>query len=436
MHPHAYICAYLFVLGAAPQARLVLSGVPIYLLDVVLIALLVVFCIQCMRGTYALHHTSTGVFVTLFLVFLIPGFIRLALEASSFPLEVTYIAGKTFLHTAVFFVVVSTVTTRRRLWWALGFLAAGAVVASAWAILESAAFVTTAGAALKETAGSLFSIQPNLISPVDGIYRGTAGFFGPNMLGGFLALFVPIALFAAASVQRPIARIALIAVTGISALALIATFSRSAWLGAALGIGVVGIGCLRLTQWRRFALPVISVVFIAALFALIAVPGLTDAIAKRGAGFTHPLEAKNVQLRIQSHQRFFTDIVDNPSVLLTGVNIRRRDIIERGGDLGEGQNFVFVSNSWLLPLARGGIGAFLAYAAIYFSALVCVWRHIRSASREREILLTAGFGAALVSAAVVHMLDNYFGEQLYLQGYYLSVIALAICLSRTADVFS
>lgn len=429
--PCTYVCLYLFVLAAVPQARFVLGGlgVPIYVIDICLLAVYAVFGIQLLRGTSSLRRTRVSIFVVLFIVAMIPGFLRLALEASGYPLEVAYIAGKTLLHTLIFFVITSVVTTRRRLYSALGALATGLVLTSVWGLFESAAFLTDAGKALKQFAGALFDIRPNLITPVKGIRRAAAGFFGPNMLGGFLAMLMPPALFITGAARTMRWRLILGGITACSVFALVATFSRSAWIGAAVGITVGASVCMAIPRWRRF----IGVVGVGALLLLVCalafIPALRGVLNERGAGLVQPWEARNVQLRLESHQRFFRDLAGDPTVLITGVNIRRRDIIERGGDLGKGQNFAFVSNSWLLPLGHAGIGGWLAYIAIYLSVLSVVWYGIRRSASEADTIILSGFGAGLVSVGIVHMLDNYFLEQLFMLGAYLSFIALAVSAS-------
>lgn len=101
-----------------------------------------------------------------------------------------------------------------------------------------------------------------------------AGIFSnPNLLGGFLALILPLALFSGLGAEGP-RRVAGFALTALLAAGLGATYSRSSWLAALVGAAVLGL--LLRPERRRQLGPRLAV---AALAALLAAPGAVDRAA-------------------------------------------------------------------------------------------------------------------------------------------------------------
>ncbi|MCV0403158.1 MAG: O-antigen ligase family protein [Chloroflexi bacterium] len=102
---------------------------------------------------------------------------------------------------------------------------------------QSHAVLSVAAVILLVCLASLVGIAQFVLDPDLRGFRRVGSFLGnPNMLGLVIALSLPFPLFAAAHLARRWMRIAAAAVTVVLMIGLVLTYSRGAWLAAAIGI--------------------------------------------------------------------------------------------------------------------------------------------------------------------------------------------------------
>jgi len=101
------------------------------------------------------------------------------------------------------------------------------------------------------------TIEPGAILPA----FGSLG--NPNVLGGFLALVITVSVGELLMAGSTASRIVLLNVLVISGLALLLSFSRSSWLGAAVGTAVVVISQRRRLPRLRLVAPIFAVLVLA-----------------------------------------------------------------------------------------------------------------------------------------------------------------------------
>lgn len=138
-------------------------------------------------------------------------------------------------------------------------LLASAYVISALAILVSLLGSVLAGGHLGETAFSF-----------GGLIRAQGTLANPNLLGAFLAMLLPPAAEEAFRAQSPGNRLIAINLFLVMGLALLLTFSRGAWVGAAVGLGVVIATQLR--KQRLWAVGIAAIVLLSLGLANVRLP--------------------------------------------------------------------------------------------------------------------------------------------------------------------
>jgi O-antigen ligase len=120
----------------------------------------------------------------------------------------------------------------------------GGFLVAALAIVQSLVESALIGGATEETARTF-----------GGWLRATSTFGNAATLGAFLAMLTPLALHELLSARSAANRVLAANACAVLGLALVLTFSRAAWLGAALGAVVVGAGPLvRLARRRPLVL--------------------------------------------------------------------------------------------------------------------------------------------------------------------------------------
>ena len=96
-----------------------------------------------------------------------------------------------------------------------------------------------------------------------GVLRGYGTFGNPNALGAFLAMLLPVAVWEFLAARSASARWLSANVTLVLALGLLVTFSRSAWLGAGIGVvTVLFVAAPPRVRWATLVLPIVALVVI------------------------------------------------------------------------------------------------------------------------------------------------------------------------------
>jgi len=133
-----------------------------------------------------------------------------------------------------------------------------------------------------------------------GLARAAGPLGNPNTLGALLALSIPLAIAALIASTDGATRVAMGNVVVVLVLALALTFSRSAWIGALVGVAVVVAPVLRAAPRRTVGVAVAAALGLAALVGL---AGLTEvpiatAVTSRATALADPAGSFGTRLRI------------------------------------------------------------------------------------------------------------------------------------------
>jgi O-antigen ligase len=226
----------------------------------------------------------------------------------------------------------------------------------------------------------------------------------PNVLGGYLSMGFLICLGAACAMPRQIRRW-LWGTLVIGGLGLFFTFSRSAWLGTAAGLGyMLAIARpWRDLDWRsrrvRRTIAIGGILLVVSSVGAVAVYG--DLLVTRFFRLSNPLEATSIQERIVDIRQAWSLIDDVPykgtgsgyyiAALWAGVGQERPP------------GFRKVHNTPLLAAAELGIGG-----ALLWLGMLCappVFLACRPDGTDARCGL--GWAGAFVSAFVLGLFDSY-----------------------------
>ncbi len=242
------------------------------------------------------------------------------------------------------------------------------------------------------------------------VLRATGTSIDPNVLGGLLMLAGALML-GQALVPRPVVpRWTLLPAGVVVAAAMIATDSRSSWVGLAAAWAF-----LALFRERRLALLAVPVGA-----ALLVLPIGRVMLERLVSGFA--AQDRAAALRLDEYRQA-VDLISSYPILGVGF-----------GGAPEAGTFVGVSNIYLLVGEQTGLlglGLFLAAVA---TPLVGALRTMSAVDRAAEDRLSATLGAAFVAALVAGLFDHYFMNPRFphmvaLFWVYAGLLAAASCLA-------
>lgn len=244
--------------------------------------------------------------------------------------------------------------------------------------------------------------------------RATGTLSDPNLFAGYLVLVAALSIAAALALGRrwsvPVAGL----VTLIFGMALVATLSRSGWLGFAVALIALAI----LLPHRRRQIALIGLAAVAVMLVI----GLAGPVAGRlgSAEGGSPLDTFNARVPIWSaaiamfiQHPVFGIGVDNFGYLIDSYN----------SDLGVNQAHDLFLN---IAAERGilGVAAFLFVVAMVFQALRSAWRRAPSLSNR---VLTAGIIAALLGFFAHSLFDvSYYDYKILLMFWLVVGIAATL----------
>jgi len=215
--------------------------------------------------------------------------------------------------------------------------------------------------------------------------RATGTGVDPNAFAGFLMLVLVLAVGQAVASRPLVARKLSIVTVPIVGLALLLTQSRAAWLGAA-----VGIGMLALLRYRRLILPLVVLGVAAAAF------GVGGGYLSRLTGGLRGQDAAT-QLRFREYANALQLIRDYP-VFGVGFGDAPRIDLQTG-----------VSSVYLTVAERAGLIGLAFFLVVLVSLVARLIRGALRASADEPCgELTLAIAAALVAACVAATLDHYF----------------------------
>jgi len=215
--------------------------------------------------------------------------------------------------------------------------------------------------------------------------RATGTGVDPNAFAGFLMLILVLAVGQAVASRPVVARKLCIVTAPVVGLALLLTQSRAAWLGAA-----VGVGMLALVRYRRLIVPLILLGSAATAFGVGGgyLSRLTGGLRGQDAATRlRYREFANALQLIRDYPVFGIGFGDAPRIdLQTGVSSVYLTVAERAGLIGLAL-FVVVLVGLLTRLIRGAL---------------------RATPDEPFGELTLVIASALVAACIAATLDHYF----------------------------
>jgi O-antigen ligase len=233
----------------------------------------------------------------------------------------------------------------------------------------------------------------------------------PNILGGYLAMWTLVCIGAALATSPPGRRLERYALWGaivIGSTGLFCTFSRSAWLGYAIGLGYL-IACTpareRLRSWLHSPrhLFLIGVLLLALIALVIGLAG--GVLASRLVHLSEPLERASLSERVIDVGLAWTLIRARPWLGVGPGYYEAALWAAIGNSQGDGfPGFRVVHNTPLLVAAELGIVGvalwlWLLLAPVLLRALRRPW--------HSEPFLSTGIAAAWLCAFVIGIFDYY-----------------------------
>ncbi len=215
--------------------------------------------------------------------------------------------------------------------------------------------------------------------------RATGTGVDPNAFAGFLMLVLVLAVGQAVASHPVVSRKLCISAVPVVGLALLLTQSRAAWLGAAIGVGM-----LALVRYRRLIVPLALLGGAAAAF------GVGGGYLSRLTGGLRGQDAAT-RLRYREFANALQLIRDYP-VFGVGFGDAPRIDLQTG-----------VSSVYLTVAERAGLIGLALFAVVLVGLLIRLIRGALSAAPDEPFgELTLAIVAALVAACVAATLDHYF----------------------------
>lgn len=277
---------------------------------------------------------------------------------------------------AVYYLLVALVRVERPAWRTVAMLASGAVTVAGAVALSQVSQDTPTGFCRS----GLLRDAPCV---PDALVRATGTFANPNLLAAFLLLFAPLSVLAVATIADRMYQVCALALTVVGYAALLATFSRAAYVAGFAGVLVLA--------WQR-ARPRLSprhvrIVGWAGAGALAVAVGGIAAVSQAGRSLGVRNEAWGAAVDIAREHPLGIGLGQAGAA----VNARIDGSVE----------FVHVHNLWLNWLVEAGVLGLLAIAAVTVGALITA---VELARRNSPIGY-AGL-AALVGFLTMNLLDH------------------------------
>jgi hypothetical protein len=407
--PAPALLALTLVIVVFPVARVVVGAAPIYAIDV----LAVVGLVALLRRPVSL--TPFGWVVIAYLAAWVPAW---AYQVWSLHLieAPTYGLIRNALAVSMFFLAYAC-AIRPGFWerWT-SVLALGVSTTGVLALLQAAqvgGVQDLLGVASPDFTSTALRTYPE---------RAFALFAAPTILAGFFAMAI-LLLLPVADRQARARGVPWLALM-LAALGALATYSRQ-WVPA-LAVGLIVLCALRLRAIGR-------IVIVSALGALVAWAFLAGGALDRSY-----LEQRfqslgstdlNVRIRVERQQEFVALALDRPSEYVVGKGFAGQDIVSRelvSSEIATELRQGLSDNVFLLEVFNHGIVAGLIYVGLMVAALTRILQAARRGGPHAAKL--AAVGGALAAALVLHALDNYFSEAVFMKTFLWIVVGLGLGL--------
>jgi hypothetical protein len=407
--PTTALLAVTLVIVVFPVARVVVGAAPIYAIDV----LAVVGLVALLRRPVSL--TSFGWLVIAYLAAWVPawGYQVWSLHLVEAP---TYGLVRNALAVGMFFLAYAC-AIRPGFWerWT-SVLAFGVSTTAVLAILQAAqvgGVEDLLGVAAPDFTSSALRTYPE---------RAFALFAAPTILAGFFAMAILLLLPIAGRQARArgVPWLGLLLAT----LGALATYSRQ-WVPA-LAVGLIVLCAVRLRATGRIVL--VSALGALVAWAFLAGGALDRSYLEQRFESLGPTDV-NVRTRVARQHEFVALALDRPSGYIVGKGFAGQDIVSRelisaetAKELREGLS----DNVFLLEVFNHGIVAGLIYLGLMAAALTRILRAARTGGPHAAKL--GAVGGALAAALVLHALDSYFSEAVFMKMFLWIVVGLGLGL--------
>lgn len=384
----AYVLRYLADYGFASKGPLIRRTS----LDRIIIAFLVLFFLSCMRSfnyqeTTPLVATMTAVYMK-----------ELLLYFTWFYLLVTLLRKPDDL---------------RR------FLIVFAITGLAASLIGMISRVTGGAAAV--TSGTMSrDLAEGAGGRMGGAGGGWLGLGHPNMFAAMLLMTVPLWFFSVSHLKRGVRRLVAEFAVINGFLGLLLTYSRSAWLGTALGIGLVGLADRKTLRW------LVVFVFLFAVSAqtiILFTTGLnlTDVVVNR----IMQLEESKFSGRPDIYKQTIAVVGAHPLLGVGPGGFR-----EHAPPSKKGVVYHHTHNVFLQHAAATGIPSAILFAAFWFSIMVISIRNVRRVGKVPGYgFIALGTAAALVALTAQALVVQIFHQRILGYAYY-SLAAMVVALDR------
>jgi O-antigen ligase len=237
-----------------------------------------------------------------------------------------------------------------------------------------------------------------------GVLRGYGTFGNPNVLGAFLAMLLPLAVWELLAARSASARWLSANLALVLALGLVVTFSRSAWLGAGIGIvAVLFVAVPPRIRWATLVIPIVALLIIVAATRSAnpqTAPNVVQAAAGRLStvqGVVAPASTGAFRLRVWEDSLAL--IASRPII---GYGPDSFGLVYPRFQTGNWAPGAIIDRPHSEPLgvaATQGLVGLAAYAALLLAIVATFWK------RRRDLQSLALFGG--VVAYVVYTTFNF-----------------------------
>jgi hypothetical protein len=406
LHAHTSVRLWLFLLTSIPIARVAAGGVPLYLIDLVLVGAVAGLALRrLVRQAYLALPRRTRLWLLVYPVALLLPLV-VQVSRTSFVAESAYGFFREMTAFSAVLVGAYLGLAEHRARRAVDTIGIGATVGSLVALAQrlplTSPFVTDA----------LSAVAPGIASGAARTYpdRSTAFMAAPTALSGFLCIALLLLVFRPTHRRRRL-RLRTLPMLVIMA-GLLSTYSRQ-WIPA-FAIAVVMTAVMTSGATKRHAQRVLSGIAMGAALLLTLGPVDPDYFVDRVTALGG--DDANVTTRLERQGQFVGNLVTEPGRFVVGEGFALQDIGLRQATQDDAvestQRLGYSDNSFLLELGNRGALAAAAYVAIIFGTLRLMMRGAR-----RRVLPADAIGtiAALVAAVLLHLFDNYFSEAMFMR---------------------
>ncbi|MFN2244495.1 MAG: O-antigen ligase family protein [Anaerolineae bacterium] len=371
------------LLGVAP-VLLFDAWVPRWALIVALAAIPLLWLVRWMGTGSPVRATPVDLPILILLAMVPVGVWAAAIRPLSLP-------GiyRAVLCAGLFYAVVGTLTSARRLWTFAALLLVGVPVLALFALLG-----TQMGGGKFPLADALYDWIPSAIQP----FWRPAG-LGPNSVAGGLVLLLPLTIGFALGARRPWLRIACTLASLFAGAVLVLTQSRGALVGLALAVVVMFI------VWNRWFLLAIPAGIIGGMAAVGAL-GAAQVGEFMLSGTTTSAVA-SMEGRLAIWARALAMIRDFP---VTGIGLGMfdylLDLLYPLFDVAPETDIFHPHNLFLFQAVSSGLPGLIALLALLFLLLVLAAKSIRWSQRSEAWPLALGLLGALVAYVGHGLFDN------------------------------